>query len=124
MDKSKIVHHEVNQELALSEIVEARGFCFVGFCVGNVGQDIEAQINGAFDDLEIKLQSIGLFLYSVVKIDALFRDIWNIPIMEKIIKERFAEKYPSRKSIQTEFAHRGGDEGLLFQLDAVAYRAN
>jgi enamine deaminase RidA (YjgF/YER057c/UK114 family) len=124
LNKSKIIRHEVNQELALSEIVEAGGFCFVGFCVGNVGQDIEAQINGAFDDLERKLQSIGLSLESVVKIDAMFRDIWNIPIMEKIIKERFSGEYPSRKSIQTEFAHKGGNEGLLFQLDAVAYRDN
>jgi hypothetical protein len=52
----------------------------------------------------------------------MFRDIWNIPVMEKVIKERFAGKYPARKSIQTEFAHRGGQEGLLFQLDAVAFK--
>lgn len=42
--------------------------------------------------------------------------------MEKVIKERFNGQYPARKSIQTEFAHRGGQEGLHFQLDAVAYR--
>ncbi len=42
--------------------------------------------------------------------------------MEEIIKERFNGKYPVRKSIQTEFAHRGGSEGLLFQLDATAYK--
>ena len=41
--------------------------------------------------------------------------------MEKIIKERFKGKYPVRKSIQTEFAHVGGKEGLQFQVDAVAY---
>jgi hypothetical protein len=55
--------------------------------------------------------------------DCLFRDIWNIPVMEKVIKERFpAGCYPARKSIQTEFAHAGGPNGLLFQLDAIAYR--
>jgi hypothetical protein len=53
--------------------------------------------------------------------DCLFRDVWNIPVMEKIIKERFGGKYPVRKSIQTEFAHVGGKEGLQFQADAVAY---
>ena len=53
--------------------------------------------------------------------DTLFRDVWNIPVMEKIIKERFNGKYPVRKSIQTEFAHVGGKEGLQFQVDAVAY---
>ena len=68
------------------------------------------------------MESIGLSLESVVKIDCLFRDIWNIPLMEKVIKERFKGKYPARKSIQTEFAHHGEQEGLLFQLDAIAYK--
>ena len=39
----------------------------------------------------------------------------------KVIKERFNGKYPVRKSIQTEFAHIGGEKGLKFQADAVAY---
>jgi len=120
---NKIIRHGINEELATSEIVEAGDFFFVGFCVGNVGQSIEAQINGAFDDLSKKLQSVGLSLESVVKIDALFRDVWNIPVLEKVIRERFDGKYPARKSLQTEFAHKGGQEGLLFQLDAVAYKA-
>ncbi len=30
-------------------------------------------------------------------------------------------KYPARKSIETDFAHVGGPEGLHFQVDAVAY---
>jgi hypothetical protein len=42
--------------------------------------------------------------------------------MEKVFKERFNGKYPARKSIQTEFAHVGGQEGLLFQLDAIAFK--
>ena len=54
-------------------------------------------------------------------LDWLFRDVWNIPIMEKVIKERFNGKYPARKSIQTEFAHTGGENGLQFQLDGIAY---
>ena len=63
----------------------------------------------------------GLTLENVVQMDCLFRDVWNIPVMEKIIRERFNGRYPVRKSIQTEFAHSGGKEGLLFQADAVAY---
>jgi hypothetical protein len=42
--------------------------------------------------------------------------------MEKVFKERFNGKYPSRKSIQTEFAHSGGQNGLLFQLDAIVFK--
>ena len=41
--------------------------------------------------------------------------------MEKVIKERFHDKYPARKSIQTEFAHTEGIRELLFQVDAIAY---
>ena len=119
---SEIARHDVNDQEAQSGIVEAGGFVFMSYCVGNVGQSIENQINGAFNHLCKRLSSIGLTLDSVVKFDALFRDIWDIPVMEKVIKERFNGKYPARKSIQTEFAHRGGQEGLLFQIDAVAFK--
>ena len=119
---SEIIRHDVNEEWAHSGMVEAGDFVFVSYCAGNVGKSIEDQINGAFDHLSERLNTIGLTLESVVKFDALFRDVWNIPVMEKIIKERFNGKYPARKTIQTEFTHRGGEEGLLFQLDATAYK--
>jgi len=118
----EIVRSDVNEEWAHSGVVEAGGFVFVSYCVGNIGQPVENQINGAFDHLAQRLASVGLGLDTVVQMDCLFRDVWNIPVMEKVIKERFNGKYPARKSIQTEFAHRGGQDGLLFQLDAVAYR--
>jgi len=86
-----------------------------------VGQGIEAQVNGAIDEMEKRLVMVGLTLENVVQMDCLFRDVWNIPVMEKVIKERFNGKYPVRKSIQTEFAHVGGQDGLLFQLDGIAY---
>ena len=119
---SEIIRHDISEEWAHSGIVEAGDFAFISYCVGNIGQSIENQINGAFDHLSERLKSIGLTLESVVKFDALFRDVWDIPIMEKVVKERFRGKYPARKSIQTEFAHKGGQEGLLFQLDAIAYK--
>ncbi|NLK87692.1 MAG: RidA family protein [Clostridiaceae bacterium] len=118
----EIIRRDVNNEWAHSGIVEAGDFVFVSYCVGNIGQSIENQINGAFDHLESRLKSIGLPLDSVVKMDCMFRDVWNIPVMEKVIKERFKGKYPARKTIQTEFAHTGGENGLLFQLDAIAYK--
>ena len=68
-----------------------------------------------------RLALVGLTLENVVQMDCLFRDMWDIPVMEKVIKERFGGKYPVRKSIQTEFAHFGGENGLKFQADAVAY---
>lgn len=119
---TKIIRSDINEDWAHSGVVEAGGFVFVNYCVGNVGQTIEKQIEGAFGHLEKRLASVGLTLDSVVKMNCLFRDVWNIPIMEKVIKAKFKGNYPARKSIQTEFAHAGGQDGLLFQLDAIAYR--
>ncbi len=117
----EIVRLDINEEWAHSGIIRAGDFCFLNYCVGNIGGTIEEQINGAFDEMEKRLALVGLGLENVIQMDCLFRDIWNIPAMEKVIKERFNGKYPVRKSIQTEFAHKGGENGLQFQADAVAY---
>lgn len=116
-----IERFEVNEEWAHSGVVKAGDFCYLSYCVGNIGKPIEDQINGAFDNMEERLKMVGLTLENVVQMDCLFRDVWNIPVMEKVIKERFKGKYPARKSIQTEFAHVGGEQGLQFQVDCVAY---
>ncbi len=115
---SKIERFDVNENWAHSGIIRAGDFCFLNYCVGNVGASIDEQINGAFDEMEKRLAMLGLGLENVVQMDCLFRDIWDIPIMEKIVKERFNGKYPVRKSIQTEFANKNG---LAFQADAIAY---
>lgn len=116
-----IERYEANEDFAHCGMVRAGDYCFLSYCVGNVGENIERQIHGAFDEMERRLSMIGLTLEHVVQMDCLFRDVWNIPVMEKVIRERFHGKYPARKSIQTNFAHMGGENGLLFQADAVAY---
>lgn len=118
---SEIERFDVNEDWAHSGIIKAGNLYFIGYCAGNVGQPVELQINGAFDQMEQRLKMVGLGLENVVQMDCLFRDVWNIPIMEKVIKERFNGKYPVRKSIQTEFAHKGGKDGLMFQVDGIAY---
>ena len=107
---------------AMSEIVEAGDFVFLSFCVGNTGQSFEAQVHGALDMMAARLARVGLTLEAVVKVDVLMKDPWNIPIMEEVFHERFQGKFPARKTISTEFAHRGGQDGLLVQIDAIAYR--
>ena len=119
---SSIKRYNINTENAWSEMVEAGDFVFINFCVGNVGQSVEAQVNGAIDDMKNRLSSIGLSLESVVKVDVLLRDSWNIPIMEKVFRERFSGHFPARKTIETNFAHIGGPEGLHVQIDAIAYK--
>ncbi len=118
---SAIVREDINEGFAHSGIVKAGDYCFLSYCVGNVGGTVEEQINGAFDEMERRLALFGLTLENVVQMDCLFRDVWNIPVMEKVIHERFGGHYPARKSIQTNFAHVGGPDGLQFQADAIAY---
>jgi len=112
----------VNEEWAYSEYVVAGDFVFLGFCVGNVGQSVEEQVHGALDDMEARLAKVNLTLSDVVKVDVLLRDVWNIPVMEKVFKERFKGVYPARKTIGTDFAHVGGPDGLQVQIDAIAYK--
>lgn len=118
---SEITRLDVSEEWAHTGIVKAGDYYFLSYCVGNTDGSVEEQINGAFDVMGKRLALFGLTLEDVVQMDCLFRDVWNIPIMEKVIKERFNGKYPVRKSIQTNFADKGGENGLKFQADAIAY---
>jgi 2-iminobutanoate/2-iminopropanoate deaminase len=116
---SEIIRHEVNVDLAYSGFVEAGDFIFLSFCVGNVGKSVEEQVEGALDNMSERLASVNLTLDSVV---ILLRDVWDIPIMEEVFKRRFRGNYPARKTISTEFAHKGGPTGLKVQIDAIVYK--
>lgn len=115
---NEIKRTEVSEEWAYSGIVEAGDFVFISYCMQNEGQSIESQIRGAFELLERRLESIGLNLESVVKMDCLFKDIMDIHFLEKTIKEKFHVKYPARKAFETKFLRKG----ILFQIDAIAYK--
>ena len=119
-NQSKITRSDVNEEWACSGIVEAGDFAFISYCFANAGQPVENQINGAIDILTKRLGTIGLGLESVVNVTCLFRNISDLPAIKKVFKERFNGTYPSRKAIQTEFL--GELKGLLFQLDAIAFK--
>jgi enamine deaminase RidA (YjgF/YER057c/UK114 family) len=121
---SEIIRKDVNEEYAYSGYVEAGDFIFLSFCVGNVGETVERQVEGALDNMSDRLKLANLTLDAVVKIDVLLRDVWDIPVMEEVFKRRFNGTYPARKTISTEFAHIGGPKGLKCQIDAIAYRTN
>ncbi|MBS4537042.1 RidA family protein [Clostridium sp. D2Q-11] len=119
---SEIIRKDVNEENAYSGYVEAGDFIFLSFCVGNVGESVERQVEGALDNMKDRLKEANLTLSSVVKVDVLLRDVWDIPIMEEVFKRRFKGNLPARKTISTEFAHKGGAEGLKVQIDGIAYK--
>lgn len=114
----EIERYDINENWAHSGIVKAGDFCFLNYCVRDVSGTIDQQINAAFDEMEDRLALVGLTLENVVQMNCLFKNIWDIPAMEKVVKERFNGKYPARKSIQTVFADHNN---LLFQVDAIAY---
>ena len=57
---NEIVRKDVNEEWAHSGIVKAGNFYFLGYCAGNVGGTLEEQVNGAFDQMERRLELFGL----------------------------------------------------------------
>lgn len=109
---------EVDEFWADSTVIEAGDYVFVGYCMGNEGQPIEEQIDGAFTTLENRLKMAGLGLESVVKMDCLFKDINDLNSLPDVIRKRFNGKYPTRKAHTTEFIR----DGILFQIDAIAYK--
>lgn len=115
---NEIRRTEISDEWAHSGIVAAGDYVFISYCMGNEGQPIENQINGAFDILSERLETVGLSLESVVKMDCLFKDIMDLSFLGEIIKKRFHGKYPARKAFETKFIR----EGIRFQIDAIAFR--
>ena len=105
---SEIKRIEIDEVWADSTVIEAGHFVFIGYCMKNEGQDIKAQIMGAFEVLEQRLEMVGLTLESVVKMDCL----------PEIIQNKFHGKYPTRKAFETKFIR----DGIDFQVDAIAYR--
>lgn len=120
MPMSEIIRYEVNEDNAYSGFVEAGDFIFLTFCVGNIGGSTEEQVEGALNNMSERLEKVNLTLDSVVKVDVMLRDVWDIPVMEKVFNQRFNGNYPARKTISTDFAHKGG--GLNVQIDAIAYK--
>ena len=114
----KINRIEIDEFWADSTIVEAGNYIYTSYCMKNEGQPIENQINGAFDVLEKRLKKVGLTLDSVVQIDCLFANIQDLNFLPAVIKQRFNGNYPARKAYETKFIR----EGILFQIDAVAFK--
>ncbi|MBR6984107.1 MAG: RidA family protein [Ruminococcus sp.] len=109
---------EVDEFWADSTIIEAGDYVFIGYCMGNEGKSIEAQIDGAFCTLKNRLAMAGLELDSVVKMDCLFKNISDLNYLPDIIKKHFNGKYPTRKAYTTDFIR----DDILFQIDAIAYK--
>uniref|UniRef100_UPI00332182F3 hypothetical protein n=1 Tax=Oscillibacter ruminantium TaxID=1263547 RepID=UPI00332182F3 len=81
---SEIKRIEIDEVWADSTVIEAGDFVFIGYCMKNEGQDIKAQIMGAIEVLEQRLEMVGLTLESVVKMDCLFKNIDDLNYLRKL----------------------------------------
>lgn len=116
-----IKRYDCHEEYAYAGIVKAGDMAYLNFCVGNVGGSVKEQVEGALDEMVHRLKRIDCDLSSIVQVTVLLRDVWDIPVMEEVFKQYFKGEYPARKTIQTNFAHRGGIDGLKVQIDGIAY---
>ena len=74
----EIERYDISEEWAHSGIIKAGDFCFLSYCVGNIGGTIEEQINGAFDQMEKRLAMVGLTLENVVQNISQDQEFWNV----------------------------------------------
>ena len=111
---------ETDEILAESSMIVIEDFVFVGCCIGSEGKDVVSQMETAFDELERRLKKVDLGLEQVVKMDCLFKDINDLNLLPEVIKKKFGNKHPVRKAYETKFIR----EGILFQVDALAYHGN
>lgn len=103
-----------------STVIEAGDLVFVGYCMGNEGRSVEEQMDGAFETLKNRLALAGLGLDNVVKMDCLFKNINDLNLLPDAIKRHFNGKFPTRKAFTTDFIR----DGILFQIDAIAYKGS
>ena len=81
----EIRRYDINEDWAHAGIIQAGDYCFINYCARNIGGTIEEQIDGAFDEMEERLALVGLTLENVVQMNCLFKNIWDIPVMENVI---------------------------------------
>lgn len=81
---NEIKRYDINENWAHAGIVEAGDYCFINYCVRNIGGTVEEQVDGAFDEMEERLALAGLTLENVVQMNCLFKNIWDIPVMEQV----------------------------------------
>lgn len=55
---NEIKRYEINKNWAHSGIIKAGNFCFLNYCVRNIGGTIEQQVNVAFDVMEERLANL------------------------------------------------------------------
>jgi 2-iminobutanoate/2-iminopropanoate deaminase len=112
MDKIK----RIATPFSYSNAVVSGDYAFIGLHRG-FGDSFTGQLDSAFESLKDTLGELGLPLENLVKVNVWLKDINNLPTMEKLFNNYFAEgEFPARMTATTEFI----DADCLFMIDGIA----
>jgi len=64
-----------------------------------VSDDVRAQVEQVFDNLDAVCREAGGSFAEVVKLNVYLTDLANFPIVNEVMAERFEEPYPARAAI-------------------------
>jgi len=64
-----------------------------------VSEDVRAQVEQVFDNLDAVCREAGGSFAQVVKLNVYLTDLANFPIVNDVMAERFEEPYPARAAI-------------------------
>lgn len=101
-----------------SSAVNAGDFIFLGLHRG-FGDTFNEQLRSTFANIQGTLGKYDLELDSIVKVNVWLKNIHDLPSMEKLFIEYFAQDhFPARMTSTTQFI----DTDCLLMIDGVAYR--
>ena len=100
-----------------SSAVVAGDYVFLGLHRGG-GATFAAQFAGTLAYIQETLAQLGLTLDRVVKVNVWLKHIDDLPEMERLFGDYFAEgEFPARMTATTEFI----DDDCLLMIDGIAY---
>lgn len=114
---SKKVDLYPDREYTFSSYVQAGNFIFTSHQGGAHGEDVVRQLEAAFVSLRDTLKAAGAGMDDVVKINLLLKNKEDFPLTKDVFRRVFKNSFPARTTFITEFV----SEGILAQIDAIAY---
>lgn len=115
---SKKVDLYPDREYTFSSYVEAGEYIFTSHQGGALGEDVVSQLEAAFQSLKETLKAAGTGMDDVVKINLLLKNKEDFPLTKDVFRRVFKNSFPARTTYITDFV----SEGILAQIDAIAYR--
>jgi enamine deaminase RidA (YjgF/YER057c/UK114 family) len=113
----------IDRPYSLVRVHDRSGAVYVSGAAGLDGDDRPlldgpSAVQAAFDHLRSRLETVGLGLDDVLKVDVHLVDMGLRPAVDEVFRERFSAPRPARKVLGVASLPLGA----LVLVDAVAYR--